>query len=328
MKIFIAGATGIIGKRVCTQLIKKGHEVVGLSRSDKNDEQLKALGVEAKRADLFNLKSLYEASMGCDGIIHLASSIPTKNRPSKRDWKMNNMIKWEGTQNLIEAVFRHKSKFYIQQSNTFLYGSSEDEVDEFTYLPHDVLSFHKSAQQLEWIVQDAIKDHRLPGIVLRLGGVYSEEDHHTTSLYKMMKSGKFMSIGEDKQYWSLIHADDAASAFVCAVEKHEDCIGKYYNVVDDEPVVARKLHEYMWEQFGNTKKLGKMAPFLAKLLLGKEMVTFFKYNCKVKNNRIKTELGWEPKYKTYREGFKAAIENWKKDKIKLGKDPIETQIQY
>ena len=104
MAIFIAGATGVLGRRVVRLLTAKNIKVVGLSRSKKNQELLQELGAEPRTADLFKAKSLEEAMAGCDIVIHLATKVPPGVKPAEKDWEENDKIRTQGTKNLLKAA--------------------------------------------------------------------------------------------------------------------------------------------------------------------------------------------------------------------------------
>lgn len=119
MKLFIAGATGVLGKRVVRLLIAGGHQVVGLSRSAANHTWLKEQGAEPREGDLFNQEQMVQLVAGCDGVLHLATAIPNKSRPTLADWAMNDRIRREGTQNLNAAAQQHHLPAIILRFGTF-----------------------------------------------------------------------------------------------------------------------------------------------------------------------------------------------------------------
>lgn len=105
MNIFIAGATGVLGRRVVKQCIDAGHSVAGLSRSGENDTVLSTLGAEPRRGDFFDAASLRNIIAGCDVVMHLATAIPKKILVRKGDWLLNDRLRTEkGTRNLAEAA--------------------------------------------------------------------------------------------------------------------------------------------------------------------------------------------------------------------------------
>src|SRR5262249_48062303 len=97
MKVFLAGSTGVLGRRIVERLKKRGHEVVALVRSREGEERAAALGAVARYADLFDPRGLVHAAEGCDVVIHAATAIPGKARTTPADWAMNDRIRRAGT---------------------------------------------------------------------------------------------------------------------------------------------------------------------------------------------------------------------------------------
>src|SRR6266481_4099097 len=105
MKIFVTGATRVLGNAVIPMLIARGHYVHALSRSQDNVTVLNRLGAEPVSADLFNVESLKQALVGCDAILHLSTRIPPTMQIGKlASWHENDRIRREGTHNLVEAA--------------------------------------------------------------------------------------------------------------------------------------------------------------------------------------------------------------------------------
>ena len=294
MKIFIAGATGVLGRRVVKQCVTAGHSVVGLSRSDENRHTLRFIGAEPREGDLFDVGSLWDAAKGCDVVMHLATAIPKKTIVRKRDWELNNRIRVDVTKNLIEVALAHKCQRYLQQSVTFLYGNNGDEwIDESASVPQKQFSFLQSAREMESIVIDRTENGGLPSVILRLGWLYSADAYHITSLIDLMKNRIYKGIGTEDQYWSLIHADDAAAACVNAIAQNNLNHGCIYNVVDDEPVRVGELINYIAQTL-DIQKPGRTPVFLAKSFLGSEVVDSLLVSARIKNDAAKKDLGWEP----------------------------------
>ena len=165
----------------------------------------------------------------------------------------------------------------------------------------------------DWLLNDRLRTEGTRNLAeaalanaCRLGWLYSADAFHIRSLVGMMKERKYKSIGEGKQYWSLIHADDAASAFIKAVENLDNIARTAYNVVDDGPVLVRELIAHIAKTLG-IKEPGKLPIIFAKPLLGADVVDSFLVSARVKNDAVKTDLGWESEYKTFREGYTAVI---------------------
>src|SRR6202158_5019556 len=116
MKLFIAGASGVLGRRLVRQFVARGHSVIGQVRSTKAESAVRESGGEPRHADLFDAESLARAAEGCDTVIHAATAIPKKQKTTPDDWAMNDRIRRKGTRCLTEAAAKIGAKTYIQQS--------------------------------------------------------------------------------------------------------------------------------------------------------------------------------------------------------------------
>ena len=116
MRVFIAGASGVLGRRLVRQFVARSHAVIGQVRSAKAESVVRGAGGEPRHADLFDADSLARAAEGCDTVIHAASAIPTKQKPAPADWAMNDHIRRKGTRCLTEAAAKIGAKTYLQQS--------------------------------------------------------------------------------------------------------------------------------------------------------------------------------------------------------------------
>jgi 2-alkyl-3-oxoalkanoate reductase len=314
MRLFISGATGILGRRVVKLLVENGHHVVGLSRSQANTEWLQQHGAEARQGDLFNQEEICELAAGCDAVLHLATAIPTKSRTTPADWATNDRLRRQGTQVMVEAALRNNCDLYLQQSVTFIYGDQQGAwVDETTPLPARQLGILQSAVDMEKIVQKATAERGLPAVTLRCGAFYSYDSAQTQAMLALTQKGFFPLIGDGAVYASFINADDAAGAVLSSVENYENAIGHTFNVCDDEPVTYRQLQTFLADQLGARKPF-RIPRFLAGLMLGSHTVEFLSASVRCHNHLIKERLNWTPQYPTYREGYQAEIEKWLQQK--------------
>ncbi len=310
MKAFISGATGVLGRRVVAGLVAGGHQVVGLSRSQTNVDQLAGQGAEGRMGDLFDAEKLSELASDCDAVLHLATAIPTKARSSPADWAMNDRIRREGTRAMVEAALRGPCRLYVQQSVTFVYGDRGGAwVDEDSPLGVPVLDLLQSAIDMEHIVGRAGREQGLPAVTLRFGSFYSHDSAQTRTMLDLTKKGRFPVVGDGHAFWSMLHVDDAASAIVRAIDRPADAAGQIFNVCDDEPVEYGDLVGDLAAALGARKPM-HLPTFPARLLLGTDAVRFLQSSVRCRNQRIKDRLGWQPRYPTHREGFRAVIDAW------------------
>lgn len=311
MKVFMTGATGVLGRRVLPALIAKGHTVVALSRSQGNTDWITRHGAEPRTSDLFDREQMASVSEDCDGILNLATAIPTKSRTTTADWSVNDRIRREGTRVLIDAALRNKCILYVQQSITLLYGDrAGDWVDETTPIAVDQPQVLQSASEMEQMVREAVAGRGLPGVVLRFGSFYSHDSKQTVSMLKAVRRGFFPLLGDGSAYWNMIAVDDAAAAVIATVKEPPRGIGGTFNICDDKPVMIRELTEYLAEEL-HSRKPRRIPIFLANMLLGSHLVRILTASVRCKNDRAKQSLGWMPRHRDYRAGFKAEIELWR-----------------
>ncbi len=310
MRVFICGATGVLGRRVVRLLKDHGHQVVGLSRSTKNTEWLLQNGAESRQGDLFHAGQIRELASDCQAIIHLATAIPAKSRTTLADWAPNDRLRREGTRALVEVALQNKCALYLQQSVAFVYGDRHGEwVDEATPLPERQLSIIQSAADMEGIVRSAIDQRGLPAVILRFGMFYCHDSGQTRAMFDRTRKGSFPIIGNGNVYWNPINVDDAASAVLRAIEHFPGVLGQTFNVCDDEPVTVRDLVGFLAQTLG-ARRPTHMPRFMASLALGSHVVDSLMASVRCRNQRIKEKLGWQPQYPTYREGYRAEIEKW------------------
>lgn len=308
-RIFVAGATGVLGRRVVDRLVAGGHAVVGLSRSDANAAWLADHGAEARPGDLFDAPRLRDLTADCDAILHLATAIPTRARTTRADWAANDRIRREGTRALVDAAVEGGCKRFVAQSVTFVYGDRGGAwVDEDTPAAADLSPVVASAVDLEGIVRSAA-DRGLPAVVLRCGMFYAHDSAQTRDMLTAVRKGFMPIVGPGTAYWNVVHADDAADAVCRAATAPDVTPGLVLNVCDDEPVTYRDLVGFTARTLG-ARPPRRVPVWLARWLLGSHAVGVLVASARCRNARAKAALGWQPRFATYRDGYAAVIERW------------------
>lgn len=313
MKVFVSGATGVLGRRVSRRLLAAGHTVVGLSRSDSNREQLESAGVEPRRGDLFDEGSLRSLSEDCGAFLHLATAIPTTARTSVADWSANDRIRRDGTQAMLAAARGAQAELFLCQSLLGIYldraGTWLDETVPAPRQPGGVL---QSAVDMEMMVEEANEQDDLPTAILRFGMFYSADSAQTVAMLAGLSRRRFPLIGDGQVFWNLIHVDDAAAAIVAAVERRQQVVGRVIHISDEEPVQMATLLEFLAAKLGAGPPLS-LPLFLARLMLGGHVLDYLLASFRNRNQLAKELLGWQPRYPSYREGYPATIERWRAD---------------
>jgi nucleoside-diphosphate-sugar epimerase len=300
MKVFVAGATGVIGWRAVRDLVAAGHEVTGLARSDEKAEQLVRLGATPARVDLFDPAALSAAVAGHAVVANLATHIPPLSaaaRPSA--WAENDRIRTEGSRNLVDAALAGGATRYIQESITFTYPDQGDEwIDESLAIDpapgvESVLAAEANAARF------ASSGHGA-GVVLRFGAFYGPGATHTDTMLSLARRGLGAAAGAAQGYISSIHLDDAARAVVAALEVPSGT----YNVVDDEPVTRRQYVDALGAALGRGRL--RIVPGRAAKLGGKRAATMTRSQ-RVRNAAFRAASGWRPQHPSVREGWPAVV---------------------
>src|SRR6266498_2889265 len=300
MRVFIAGASGAIGTRLVPQLIARGHEVIGTYRSPANAERLRVYGAEAVALDLLDANAVRKAALGAepDAIVHQATALANASfgRNFDRTFAQTNRLRTEGTDNLLAAAREAGVSRFVAQSNvTFRYaregGMIKSEDDPPDTKP--VAGAVESMAAMNYL-DDAVV--AAGGIALRYGIFYGAAND---GLVEPVRKRQFPIVGDGGGFMSWIHLDDAAAATVLALEDDGPAI---YNIVDDEPAPVRQWLPLLAQALG-AKPPRRFPTWLARLLAG-EAVTVMSTEARgASNAKAKRELGWTPRYPTWRTGF-------------------------
>jgi 2-alkyl-3-oxoalkanoate reductase len=305
MKVFIAGGSGVLGRRLIRQLTARGHSVVAQVRSARAEGVVRAAGAEPRNADLFDAESLAKAADGCDTVIHAATAIPTKRKPAPADWAMNDHIRRKGTRCLTEAAAKIDAKTYLQQSIAWIARPKDESAfdEDSPAVPDPAI---QSAIDAEEIAREAGSVDGFTVAILRGGYFYDSESGHTRMLADGLRKRQMPIIGTGDALWAMIHTDDAASAFIAVAEQPQNGA---WHVVDNELVAVRAfLGEF-------AARLGARPPrhvpvWLARWLAGEQAVAYFTRSTRTTNARLQRDFAWAPRYPTYREGLDQIVAAW------------------
>ena len=249
MKVFIAGASGVLGRRLVRQFVARGHSVIGQVRSAKAESAVREAGGEPRHADLFDAESLARAAEGCDTVIHAATAIPVKQKTTPADWAMNDHIRRKGTRCLTEAAAKIGAKTYLQQSITWVARpKDESPFDENSPTVPDTSI--QSAIDAEAIAREAESAEGFTVAILRGGYFYDSESGHTRMIAEALRKRQMPIIGSGDAVWSMIHTDDVASAYVAAAEHPKSGV---WHIVDNEPVQVRRIPERFCRASGRAR---------------------------------------------------------------------------
>jgi nucleoside-diphosphate-sugar epimerase len=311
MRIFVAGATGAIGRRLVPMLVAGGHDVTGMTRSPNRARDLEAAGAAAVVGDVFDREGLVEAVLAArpDVVVHELTDLPATIRPRRvaQDLAGNDRVRREGTPNLVAAAQAASAQALVAQSIAFAYVPDGDEVaDETAPLAVDAPGpWGDSVRAVRSLETSVLEAEGLRGAVLRYGYLYgpgTAYDPDGGSTAEMVAKRRFPIVGAGNGVFSFVHVDDAAQATVAAIEG--DTRGTF-NVVDDEPAPLREWLPVYAGALG-AKPPRHVPAWLARLAAGPFAVAFATQGRGASNARARSELGWTPSYPSWRTGFLAA----------------------
>jgi nucleoside-diphosphate-sugar epimerase len=309
MKILVAGASGAIGSHLVAQLVARGHEVVGTTRSADKTGALRDLGAEPVIVDALNPESVAGAVAEAEPevIVHQLTALsgPTDFRRVKRMVAATNRLRTEGTDHLLAAARAVGVRTFVAQSNGMWMertgGPAADESDRLE--PHPSADFVEGVDALRHL-EDAVTGITWGvGIALRYGGFYGPGTGLSAApdavMTEQIRKRKFPVVGGGAGVWSLVHIADAASATVAAIERGKPGI---YHVADDDPA---PVHEWL-PYLARTLDAGpprRVPAWLVRLVAGKGPVDLMTRARGISSEKAKRELDWTPRYPTWRTGF-------------------------
>jgi 2-alkyl-3-oxoalkanoate reductase len=303
MRVFVAGASGAIGTRLVAQLIERGHEVIGTFRSPGNGERVRALGAQPIALDLLDAGAVRKAVLetGPEAIVHQATALADVRfgRSLDRSFGPTNRLRTEGTDALLAAAREAGVHRFVAQSfASYRYapegGPVKTEDDRLDPSPPAMARATNAAMShLDRAVTDA------GGIALRYGGFYGGPND---GLVGPVRKRRLPIIGDGAGISSFIHLDDAAAAAVLALDHGRAGV---YNIVDDEPAPMSEWLPALARALG-AKPPRRVPVWLAGLIAGQGAVMMAVGSRGASNAKAKRELGWAPRYPSWRHGFVAA----------------------
>ena len=309
MKVFVAGATGVMGRQLVPRLVAAGHEVVGTTRSESKRAALSELGATPVVADGLDADEIAVAvgEARPEVIIHQLTAIGSLDmRHFDRDFAQTNRLRTEGTDHLLSAGQAVGVRRFIAQSYTsWPYArtggpvkSEEDPLD-----PTPASEMRESIAAIRHLETAVTGADWTEGIVLRYGAFYGPG----TSLsaggeqLEMVRKRKYPVVGNGAGMWSFVHIADAAEATVAAVERGRRGI---YNVVDDDPAPVAEWLPALANAIGAPKPW-RVPRFVGRVVAGETAVVMMTEMRGASNAKAKRELDWTPGHPSWREGFAA-----------------------
>jgi nucleoside-diphosphate-sugar epimerase len=303
MRVFVAGATGVIGQCLVPGLVTVGHEVTASTRSALKAHQLKEQGATPVIVDGLDRKAVLKVVMAArpEVIIHQMTALTSMKsfRNLDQEFAVTNELRSTGTDYLLEAAREAGTRRFIAQSfigwnNTRSGGQVKTEEDPLD--PRPLAATTKSLAAIKHL-EEAVPTQVPEGLVLRYGILYG---HGASDLMlEVVRKRQMPVVGGGTGIWSFTEVTDAAAATVAAVTRGAPGI---YNVVDDEPAPVAEWLPYLASCLGAKPPLRAPA-WLGRLLGGEMIVSWMTQGRGASNEKAKRELGWTPKYPSWRDGF-------------------------
>jgi nucleoside-diphosphate-sugar epimerase len=311
MKVFLAGATGALGSRLVPLLVANGHEVVGTTTSRRKLAMLEEDGAEGVVLDLFDRNGVMAAVMRAEPevVIHEATALASMSgnmRKFAEDFAVTNRLRTEGTDNLLEAARAAGARRFIAQSFSGFPNERKGKMVKTEEDPLDsdpLPAARDGLAAIKRLESTVANSDGIEGVVLRYGGFYgpgtsvAKDGPHAEAVRKR----RFPIVGEGTGVWSFIHIDDAAAATALAVEHGAPGV---YNIVDDDPAPVAEWLPVLATAVGAPPPR-HVPVWLGRLIAGSLAVSMMTEVRGSSNAKAKRELGWQPRYSSWRDGFVA-----------------------
>jgi len=303
MRVFVAGGSGVVGRRLVPQLVARGHQVTATTTSAGKVGLLEQLGAEGVVMDGLDAASVGEAVAAArpDAIVNQMTALSVAHagkpnlRKADRFFATTNRLRSEGIDHLLAAAEATGVSHVVAQGHASMNGIRTGGWVKTEEDPLEVLEGTKAINHLEDVVV------RAGGAVLRYGGFYGPGAWDDQ--VKLVRKRLFPLVGGGTGYVSWVHVDDVASATVLAVEQKATGV---FNIVDDEPAPVREWLPYL-AQCAGAKPPRRVPTWLARLLAGEMAVGMMTQGRGFSNAKAKRELGWKLRYPSWRQGFKEEL---------------------
>jgi nucleoside-diphosphate-sugar epimerase len=315
MRVFVAGATGAVGKSLVPLLVANGYEVVGTTRSIEKERWLREVGATPVIIDGLDRNAVMQAVMRAEPeiVVHeLTGLVGAKNfKKFDDEFALTNRLRTEGTDYLLEAARAVGARRFIAQSYgnwNYARTGSRLKSEEDPFDPTPPANQRKTLEGIVYLEQAVTGATDIEGIALRHANHYGPGTGFALDgdLVELVRKRQLPVIGDGGGVWSFIHVDDLAEATIAAIERGTP--GSIYNIVDDEPLPAAVWIPALAEAVG-AKAPRHVPVWLGKLAAGEVGVSMMTQIRGTSNQKAKRELGWKPRYVSVRDGFRTGLGN-------------------
>ena len=302
MRVFVAGATGAIGRVLVPQLVARGHEVVAMTRTAAKQELVRSLGARPVVADALDPDAVAQAVASAEPAVIVHQLTALSGRMSMRDARnpdravaatMTNRLRTEATDHLLAAGRAVGARRFVAQSFGAFRSLDPDSPAPPPTAKAALLHLERAVTTIEWG----------EGLALRYGGFYGPGTGISLAPDAVMaapvRRRRFPIVGDGGGVWSLVHIEDAAAATAVAIERGQRGV---YNVVDDDPAPVREWLPALASAL-DAKPPRRVPRWLGRLLAGETATVMMTEVSGASNEKAKRELGWQLRYPSWRQGF-------------------------
>lgn len=312
MRVFVAGASGVIGRRLLPRLVERGHEVVATAQRPGKLDGLRALGADAVVMDGRDAASVGEAVARAEPevVIHQMTALAGVGdlRRFDEEFARTNELRTRGLDHLLAAseavgVRRVVAQSYTGWPNERAGGPVKTESDPLD--PDPPAQQRRSIEAIAYLERAVTSAAPIEGVALRYGSLYGPGTSMANEYADLIRARKLPLVGDGAGVWSFTHADDAAEATVLAAER--GATGAY-NIVDDDPAPVAEWLPYLAECLG-ARPPRHVPAWLARFAIGEVGVSMMTQVRGASNAKARRELGWEPMWRSWREGFVSGFDD-------------------
>ena len=320
MKVFVAGATGALGKQLVPMLVDQGHEVTGMTRTRSKQELIREMGARPAVADALDPEAVAQAVAAAEPevVIHQLTAIDTSgfSRSLDKMFAVTNRLRTEGLDHLLTAAQAAGARRFIAQSFAGwpferTGGRVKTEEDPLESSPPKTVS--QTLGAIRYVEETVTGAEGIEGLALRYGGFYGPGTSVAVDpdgeQVEMLRKRRLPIIGDGGGIWSFVHSADAAAATAAAIDHGAPGL---YNIVDDEPIEVRVLLPELAKVVG-AKPPRRFPRWLGRLIAGEGNVIMMTEVRGASNAKAKRELDWELRYPSWRLGFREGLDQNEKD---------------
>lgn len=312
MKIFLAGATGAIGKRLLPMLVAAGYQVTGTTRTAAKAGSIRAVGAKPEVVDALNKWQVMEAVQRTkpDVIIHELTAIPESLNLKRFDesFALTNMLRTDGTDHLLAAARQTGCQRFIAQSYagwTYARTGSWVKKEDDPLISEPEESARHTFQSILHLESAVLSEPGIEGFVLRYGAFYGPGTSlgYGGSMLEEIKKRRVPIVGKGAGHWSFLHVDDAASATVAAVAATSPGL---YNICDDEPAPVSEWLPFLADVIG-ARPPRHIPSWLGRMAIGEYGVAMMNEVRGASNEKAKSQMSWRLKWPSWRSGFREGL---------------------